>query len=300
MLQHFQWEDSAQGGSDCRRDNPRDCWFTPTGIDLSEYSMNLLSNIAHSGTPNMPRPVPEYLNSTATIDATWAPFDPVEPLKNIIYVETMKLAVDLKIEPVPNERLNHFYVSRPLILDFEADRKAHCKAPGKHMKRQPESNKKILQPSKLLSINTSPIVKTELKNGPSVPSDSTTVFRSTTSGLLQGVLSPDNVEVYQNFLFAQAKRFEYSSLVRSTETIYTNGVRRLCPNSRDSDSQTADNEECLKMSIYVPKSYKRGVIYFVTDMESEVTAQMAYQQDMLIFVVNLRNEVLAYLYQGMI
>ena len=140
MLQRFEYSENPEnpeGGSDCLPDNPLDCWFPPTAIDLSEYSMHLLSNIVNSGNPNYSK-IPEYLNFT-TSDGNWEIFNPQTPRKNILYTETMN---DSQLEflkfDVPDDRLNHFYVSRQLVLDFEKDRKSQCSSKTRIVPRKPE------------------------------------------------------------------------------------------------------------------------------------------------------------------
>jgi len=56
------------------------------------------------------------------------------------------------------------------------------------------------------------------------------------------------------------------------------------------------------MSIFVPKSYKIGIIYFVTDsnIAPEVAERISYQQNVLLIIVNVRNGVLGYLHKGII
>ena len=54
------------------------------------------------------------------------------------------------------------------------------------------------------------------------------------------------------------------------------------------------------MSIFLPKSSKNAVIYFVskTVIDPETTMKISYDTDTAIFVVNVRNGIFGYFHEG--
>ena len=89
--------------------------------------MTVLSNIAHSGNPETPRNIPDWISVGPS--QTWKEFEVTNPVKNEIYVENFENGqkVELRNEAPQERRLNNFAIFNDLIDDLEADRKAHCK-----------------------------------------------------------------------------------------------------------------------------------------------------------------------------
>ena len=116
MLQHFRWHVTS--------DSYPGTWWTDSDVDMAEYAMNLLGNIAHSGVPDNPNTVPEYLNFSSSV-ANWKMFDAKHPKKNFISMADRQSSIVHTEEQFSDERLNHFYVARELIKLFEADRQGY-------------------------------------------------------------------------------------------------------------------------------------------------------------------------------
>lgn len=235
LVQRSEWHDGPHGGHDCPNSNPTSCRVTPLQIDLSEYAMHLLSNIAHSGNPQKPRAIPDYLNVEKVSD--WVPFSIKTKMKNWVYLETFKSDhLEQKAVTVPDHRLNLFYMFNDLVSDLEIDRKIHCDA----TQASPKLDRKLRKGRKTISVEQFKIDKQQFNRVECSSSDDQNISMLTTSaGCLMGE-SSERGEQYRNVPFGKQSRFETSTLFTSTDIIDTATDRKLCPFA-DLDGNVSDN-----------------------------------------------------------
>ena len=278
LIQRDEWEN----GNDC----PSGCRATQTQIDYSEYVMHVLSNIVHSGNAQKPRPIPDYLPVVAESD--WLPYSESEKVKNTIYIDSYySQTISQTAAQWSDERLNNFYLFNDLMDDLEADRKANCE------KNQDQKKHASFKTKKDRIFNFG-LEKGKKAVCPGTP-DPSLAYLSTTGGCLIGE-NKSNGQQFDKVKYANQKRFESSTLFSSSDVIDTRHDRSLCPNSATGSL----DENCLDMSIYLPRSYDRAVIYLSATEEpaGNDILDFGFSHSTAIFIVNLRSGVFGYFHEG--
>ena len=196
--------------------------------------MHLLSNIAHTGNAQLPRPVPTYLNVVEQSD--WIPYSEETKIKNVAYMDTNSATtLEQRAETVPDHRLNNFYLFNDLVDDLEVDRKDHCEL-GTYSKKS--IDKDIVKTASSAAIFGNGIqFTTRAECGAS--NDLAVATLSTTGGCLQGEVTSLGQQ-YRSVTFATQQRFEPSILFSSSDNIETSFDRKLCPHA-DSSGNISEN-----------------------------------------------------------
>lgn len=256
--------------------------------------MTILSNIAHSGNPETPRKIPDWLQLGT--QSKWQEFDIDSPVKNEIYVENFNNQnIELRNEKVEKKRLNNFALFNELVDDLEADRKSHCQNKGK---KSPLRNPVIRSKKKLTALmNSETYSKKQRETSTFIkPSENTKNLIKLSAGYIFGKIIGKS-QIFQSVPYAKHERFEPSTLYESENNIDTDKELQSCPFS---PGNYENSEDCLKMSIIVPESKGSKAIVKFLDNESydiKELGKVAEENDRVIFLVNLRRGVFGYLHE---